>query len=101
MTEPTPTITDPTKGRIEEITAHVGFNTSERVVYAGIIVGVHPHGVVDLVTFGANSVYHNGGVPYDGSASAMTWRYPSISRDTLDLDESGRVLVPLAVDSEG
>ncbi len=97
----TPTITAPTKGRIVEFTAHVGFDTSERVVYPGIIVGVHPYGAVDLVTFGPNSVYHNAAVPYDANALAMTWRYPSISRDTLDLDEAGRILVPLAVDSEG
>lgn len=85
------TITIPTKGRVVTFTAHVGFDTTERIEYAGIVVGHQGHGVVDLVTFGPNSVYHNEGIPYDANGHAKTWRYPDAMRDTLDLNENGTV----------
>ena len=96
------TIIIPTKGRIVTFTAHVGFDTTERIEYAGLVVGHHGNGVVDLVTFGPNSVYHNGDIPYDANGRAMTWRYPDAQRNTLDINEDGSVDTrPPAEPSEG
>lgn len=87
-------VSAPSKGRVVEFTAHVGFDTAERVSYAGLVVGVHANGVVDLVTFGPNSVYHNNGVPYDRNGGAMSWRYPLHVSDSLDVGDDGLVRQP-------
>lgn len=96
------TIQVPSKGRIVEFTAHVGFDTTERTSYAGIVVGHHGNGGVDLVTFGPNSLYHNGPVPYDANGGAMTWRYPVVTKATLDIGADGFVdISPPADNIEG
>jgi hypothetical protein len=83
----------PSLGRVVEFTARKGFceflREEERVTYAGLVVGVHLNGVVDIVTFGPNSVHHNNRVAYHANGEAMTWRYPPRCDATLDVSEDG------------
>ena len=79
------TIPKPTVGRIVLFTAFRGHEQTATDEYAGIIVKVHAGGVVDLVTFGPFSVYHNNGIPHDAAGGAQGWRYPDITRDTIEV----------------
>jgi hypothetical protein len=79
------TIQKPTIGRVVLFTAFRGHEQKATDEYAGIIVKVHEGGVVDLVTFGPFSVYHNNGVPHDAAGGAQGWRYPEITRETIEV----------------
>ena len=49
-------------------------------IYAGMIVRVHEApGVVDLVTFGSTSIYHNNGVPFAAESTPGAWSWPPIT----------------------
>lgn len=93
-------ITKPTLGRIVIFTAWRGEGEASGSVdeYAGLVVGVSQadRGLVDLKTFGPNSIYSNSAVPFDAKGSAGTWRYPPQYKDVLDLDTDGRVVGPEA-----
>ena len=84
------TIQKPTIGRVVIFTAlyEERIDGDDRVIkidtYPGIITRVHDGGVVDLVTFGPGSIYHNHGVPY-GVDKSGTWSYPDITRDTIEV----------------
>lgn len=85
-------IQQPTIGRVVIFTARNDERIEEngdRVTtidtYPGMIVEVHAEGVVDLVTFGPFSVYHNNGVPYGASGQAGTWSYPLLTKDTIEV----------------
>ena len=59
--------------------------------YAGIVVGVKraSEGIVDLKTFGPNSVYSNHSVPYNANGASGTWRYRDSSlRDIMAVDSA-------------
>lgn len=64
-------------------TASRGDGTASGVVdeYAGIVVGVKraSEGIVDLKTFGPNSLYSNHSVPYNEHGAAGTWRHADTS----------------------
>lgn len=63
----------PSVGRIVHFTGPDG----DPGPYAGIIVRVHPtEGVVDLVTFGPNSVYHNHSAPFSAEPKPGHWNWP-------------------------
>lgn len=98
-------IQKPTIGRIVELSVFAGWRPydpetdkgdgapegGERAKpplrYAGIIVGVHDRGVVDIVTFGPQSIYHNNGVAFDQDGQPLTssWRYPPRCDDLIDV----------------
>jgi hypothetical protein len=81
------TIQAPTIGRVVVFTAWRGEGEASGKVdeYPGTIVKVHADGVVDIVTFGPNSVYHNNGVPYGANGQAGTWRYPLFCGDKIEV----------------
>ena len=54
--------------------------------YPGTIVKVHDDGVVDLVTFGPASLYHNNGIRYGAHGQAGTWQYPTPCLDKIEVD---------------
>lgn len=53
--------------------------------YPGIITRVHADGVVDLVTFGPGSIYHNLAVPHCARGKSGTWAFPLASKDTIEV----------------
>lgn len=89
------TIQAPTIGRIVVFTASQTESSEgdERVIkidsYPGIIARVHDGGVVDIVTFGPSSIYHNNGIPYDPHGRSQTWMYPLHSVTTVDVAIGG------------
>lgn len=89
-------IPKPSLGRVVIFTAWRGEGEASGKVdeYAGLVVGVKhaDGGVVDIKTFGPNSIYCNQGIPFDANGSAGTWRYPPHCKDVLDLDVNGRVI---------
>ena len=87
------TIQKPSLGRVVIFTAWRGNGSESGKVdeYAGVVVKVHPivaaapnsvdpnenpGDMIDIVTLGSASVYHNNRVRYDGDGAAGTWRYP-------------------------
>lgn len=91
------TIQKPTIGRVVIFTARRGTGEASGKVdeYPGIVVlALHAdYGIVDIKIFGPNGMYDNKNVPYDANGAPMTWRYPPHSKDTLDVGESGCVIV--------
>jgi hypothetical protein len=79
------TISTPTPGRVVLFTAFRGHETAEKDEYPGIVVKHHGDGVVDLVTFGPNSIYHNHKVKHLHSGEPQGWRYPPHSADMIDI----------------
>lgn len=83
-------IQKPTLGRVVIYTAWRGEGEASGKVdeYAGLVVGVaHADGaVVDIKTFGSNSIYSNNGIPYDGSGKAGTWRYPPRCTEEIEVE---------------
>ena len=91
------TIQKPTIGRVVIYTAWRGQGEASGKVdeYPGIVVlALHAdYGIVDIKTFGPNSIYDNKNVPYSADGAPMTWRYPTQCKDTLDVGENGCVVV--------
>lgn len=81
-------IQKPTLCRAVIFTASRGEGESSKIdEYAGEVVGVSraAEGIVDIVTHGPNSTYHNNGIPHDADGKAGTWRYPPRCDDTIDV----------------
>lgn len=86
------TIQAPTIGRIiiftasntESVDGHV--RTVKIDSYPGIIVRAHDGGVVDIVTFGPHSMYHNNGIPFDPHGRSGTWMYPLHTKDQIAVE---------------
>lgn len=78
-------IQKPTIGRVVEFTAFRGHEEKERDAYPATITKVHDDGVVDLVTFGRQSVYFQTGIKHSADGDAMTWRYPPRSDETIEV----------------
>jgi hypothetical protein len=82
-------IQKPSLGRVVIFTAWRGQGEESGKVdqYAGVIVGVSDDkpGVIDIVTLGPSSVYHNNGARFDADGSAGTWRYPPFVKDEIEV----------------
>lgn len=83
-------IQKPSLGRVVIFTAWRGQGADSGKVdqYAGIIVGVaddKPAGVIDIVTLGPSSVYHNNNVSHDADGAAGTWRYPPFVKEEIEV----------------
>ena len=85
-------IQTPSIGRVVIFTASYAEgidNDGNRVIkidcYPGIVTRVHDGGVVDIVTFGPSSIYHNNGVPY-GVDQSGTWAWPQHVTETITVN---------------
>lgn len=74
-------IQPPSVGRIVHYHAPNGGGEDDPGPYAGLIVRVHPGGLglprlVDLVTFGPLSIYHDLSVPFSPVPAPGHWSWP-------------------------
>lgn len=69
----------PSLGRIVIFTAFRGHEQEKVDEYAAIVTKVHDAdtGIIDLCTFGSNSVYFQHSVPKNNDGLANTWRWPT------------------------
>lgn len=83
-------IQKPSLGRVVIFTAWRGEGEASGKVdeYAGLVVGVShaDGGVVDIKTFGPNSIYSNNGIPHDATGKAGTWRYPPFVKEEVEVE---------------
>ncbi len=82
------TIQKPSKGRVVHFTVEteraydptIDAPTVSKVItiaiYPGLVTEVYEGGVIDIKTFGPNSIYDNHKVSYNADGKSGTWRYP-------------------------